>query len=490
MDTGPLERLDSFPYRHGVAELMSAPVVCVAADISVASAARTMNDRRISSVVVLAADGRAAGIVTERDILRLVAAGRSAESVLVGEAMSAPVKTIEADALVYRALARLARFGIRHLPVIDGEGKPIGMLTSGGLLKQRASLALTLGDEIATAADGTALRAAHDQLAGLARGLRAENVGAVDIAAIVSGVTRDLTARAGELAIAEMAESGRGAPPGGWCLLVLGSAGRAESLLAPDQDNALILDDAVRDDAWFAHFGERLNRLLDEAGVPYCKGGVMAGNAHYRRTLTDWCNHIDGWLERPVPEALLNADIFLDFVPVLGDSALAGALRAHATQRAAASLPFLNLLAQSGAQGGSATDLLGRFRLRDGRLDLKLHGLLPIVAGARVIALAWRVAGRSTDARLAEAAAAGALPVEVAARLQEARATIVEALLGQQLADIEAGLAPGNSVDPTSLKRRASSRLRQALAVAAGMPEIVRDTLSNRPLTALPAGTT
>ena len=82
--------------------------------------------------------------------------------------MGSPVHGIDADALVYRALARMARLGVRHLPVIDEAGRPLGMLTARGLLKQRASLALTLGDEIDHAADAATLRAAFAKLPALA----------------------------------------------------------------------------------------------------------------------------------------------------------------------------------------------------------------------------------------------------------------------------------------------------------------------------------
>src|SRR3990170_1348038 len=104
MDTSALERLDSFPYRHRVGELMSGPVVTIEAARPVADAARLMNERRISSVVVLDGEDRLLGIVTERDVLRLVASGSGSLAQPVATAMTAPVHGIEADAPVYRAL--------------------------------------------------------------------------------------------------------------------------------------------------------------------------------------------------------------------------------------------------------------------------------------------------------------------------------------------------------------------------------------------------
>jgi signal-transduction protein with cAMP-binding, CBS, and nucleotidyltransferase domain len=486
MDTTALERLDSFPYRHRVGELMTTPVVTIHAARPIAEAAHLMNERRISSVIVLDDEDRLRGILTERDVLRLVARGAGGLAEPVSAAMTAPVHAIEADAPIYRALARMARLGVRHLPVVDDDDRPIGMLTSGALLKQRASLALTLGDEIACAADGPALRTIHDRLAALVRALRREDVSATQASAVVAGITRDLTARAGELALAEMTSAGQGGAPAPWCLLVLGSAGRGESLMAPDQDNALIHEGGADDDIWFAGFADRLNRLLDEAGVPYCKGGVMAKNRAYRHSLADWRAEVDGWVARPQPEALLGVDIFYDFTAVLGTRRLAGTLRDHATRAAQRSPPFLRLLAAASEHVPRATDLLGRLRTREGRIDLKHYGLFPIVAGARAAALAWGSTATATDARLAEASAKGAFPADTARSLIEARGVLVEAILDQQLEDIAAGRPPDNQIDPKRLGRRATSRLREALATASETPELVREALGNRPVASTP----
>ncbi|MDI1285928.1 MAG: DUF294 nucleotidyltransferase-like domain-containing protein [Reyranella sp.] len=486
MDTSALERLDSFPYRHRVGELMTSPVVTIGPDRPVAEATRLMNDRYISSVIVLDADGRLRGILTERDVLRLVAAAPDRLADPVSAAMTTPVHAIETDAPIYRALARMARLGVRHLPVVDHDNHPVGMLTSGALLKLRASLALTLGDEIALADDGRTLRAIHDRLPTLVRALRGEDVSATQASSVVAGIGRDLAARAGELALAEMKSAGQGEPPAPWCLLVLGSAGRGESLLAPDQDNALVHEGGPGDDAWFAAFAERFNRLLDEAGVPYCNGGVMAKNPSYRHSLAGWQAQIDSWIARPQPEALLGADIFYDFAAALGTRRLAGVLRQHATHAAGHSPTFLYQLAAACDDVPRATDLLGRLRTREGRIDLKRYGLFPIVTAARVVALAWGSTATATDARLADAAAKGAFPDDAARSLIDARGVIVEAILDQQLEDIAAGRIPDNRVDPRRLGRRATSRLREALATSAATPELVHVALSNRPIASAP----
>lgn len=486
MDTKPLEQVDGFPYRHRVCELMASPVVSLPAQATIAEAARTMSERRISSVVILDELGHLRGILTERDVLRLVARDLGGIARSLDTEMSHPVESISSDAPVYRALARMARLGVRHLPVLDETGRPVGMLTAGTLLKQRAGACLTLGDDIASAADPSALRAAHDRLPMLAAALRREHVPATQVSAVIAAIVCDLTARAGELALAAMRNEARGDPPARWCLLVLGSAGRGESLLAADQDNALVHDGTDAQDAWFLAFGERLNNILDAAGIPLCPGGVMAGRPAFCRSLASWRESIASWVAHPQPKALLNVDLFYDFVPVLGDRDLAGELRRHAADAAAASPVFLRLMAQAGEDAGNAFDLLGRLRTMQGRIDLKRCGLFPVVAAARSIALAWRVHATGTDARLQAAGAKGALPSDSVADLVAARATIVQAVLDQQLRDLEQGESFSNRVDPRNLSRPMLRDLRQALKTAADAPDAVRGALSARDLERMP----
>ena len=108
------------------------------------------------------------------------------------------------------------------------------------------------------------------------------------------------------------------------------------------------------------------------------------------------------------------------------------------------------------------------------------------MTAARVLALAWGSTATATEARLADAAAKGAFPEDAARSLIDARGVIVEAILDQQLEDIAAGRVPDNRVDPRRLGRRATSRLREALATSAETPELVRTALSSRPITYAP----
>ncbi|WP_292627991.1 putative nucleotidyltransferase substrate binding domain-containing protein, partial [Mesorhizobium sp.] len=82
---------------------------------------------------------------------------------------------------------------------------------------------------------------------------------------------------------------------------------------------------------------------------------------------------------------LLNVDIVYDLRPVHGDTTLAAQFIEYAYDRGQAEPVFAKLLGEQMTTGNPFT-VFGGFQLEDGRLDIKKHGLFPIVATARTLA--------------------------------------------------------------------------------------------------------
>jgi citrate synthase len=117
---------------------MSHPVVTARPSDAVAIAAQNMRERRVGSVVVVDHDDRAIGILTERDMIRLAAAGSDASTAKVSEWMTADPGTIGPDVDVYAAFAKLAEHGYRHIPVVDNDGngpKLVGIVSMRDLMR-------------------------------------------------------------------------------------------------------------------------------------------------------------------------------------------------------------------------------------------------------------------------------------------------------------------------------------------------------------------
>jgi CBS domain-containing protein len=171
---GVERRLDSYPYRHQVRELMSRPPAFAKADKSLRDALVAMIDARISSLFIGEADAAAAaiGIVTERDILRAIrASGAAALEVPVAAIATRSLVCVSEDAFIYRAIVRMRRFGIRHLAVVADDERISGALSARDLLRLRADTAIVLGDDIDPAPDIPALARAWAKVPTMAASL-------------------------------------------------------------------------------------------------------------------------------------------------------------------------------------------------------------------------------------------------------------------------------------------------------------------------------
>jgi DNA polymerase-3 subunit epsilon/CBS domain-containing protein len=475
-------RLDPYPFRHRNRDVMSAPPRWIAPATPLGDAVREMRAAGVSSLFVEnGTAASAAGIVTEGDVMRAIAAdGGGALPRPVGEFASRPLITIGVDDYAYRAVGRMSERRIRHLAVVDRGGEVVGALSARDLLRLRSSEALMLGEAIDMADDPRALAVAWSRLPDVVASLVEEQMAPREIAAIISRETQAMTARAGLLAERRLAQSGGGGPPVPYALVVLGSAGRGESLLAPDQDNAVVFadtDDAAGAATWFAGFGKHVADILDQAGIPYCKGGVMASNREWRNSVSGWHATIAHWLTRSDPQDLLNVDIFFDLLPVHGDQALGEGVWRHAFEAGRGRPEFAKLLAAASADVQSTLTMFGGFRTEEGRIDLKKGGLLPIVANARLLAIQFGVLERATPARLAgvrDLKVGGGADLD---RLIAIHGLIVDCVLRQQLQDIADGRRPSNRVDPRRLAPAVQSALKDALRAVRDVEPMVRDVL-------------
>ena len=110
-----------------VADIMKANVKSTSPGDTFANVARLLHDNAISSVVVMDGD-RLAGIVTERDLVNLVAEGLDPQTTKVGDRMSTNLDTVEPRSDIGEAAEHMARLRIRHLPVVD-KGKLVGIIS-------------------------------------------------------------------------------------------------------------------------------------------------------------------------------------------------------------------------------------------------------------------------------------------------------------------------------------------------------------------------
>ena len=116
-----------------VSDLPPGPLLSVAPETTVAEVARLMRKDDSDSVAVMS-EGRLVGIITERDLVRAIADGIDAKQVTAEVVMTSDPATVDADEDVAMVAVKMVSLGVRHLPVVNRAGKPIGLVSARNLV--------------------------------------------------------------------------------------------------------------------------------------------------------------------------------------------------------------------------------------------------------------------------------------------------------------------------------------------------------------------
>lgn len=115
-----------------VSEHMTRSLLTIAADATLGEAAASMAERGVGAVVVLEGE-RIAAILTERDVMKAVAAGNDG-SASVTDWMTRHPDTIEPTDTTDHAASLMIHGGFRHLPVVE-HGKIVGIVSIRDLMR-------------------------------------------------------------------------------------------------------------------------------------------------------------------------------------------------------------------------------------------------------------------------------------------------------------------------------------------------------------------
>jgi CBS domain-containing protein len=467
----------------------SDPVVC-GPDTPIREAARLMSAGAATAVVVDLGE-RGYGILTDRDLRSRVLAGGMSGDDPVSAAMSAPAYTCTVDRPAGAVLLEMFDRGLRHFPVLNAEGRVVGVVEEIDLVAARTRSSFYLRQRITRAASATELVTVAAELRPMVIALHDARVAAANVMAVYAVCVDALTRRLLELAIAERACHVDFA----W--LALGSQARREALPSSDVDSAIVWfdDDEDEDAEARADSGGRRNggeageaaeapvrsQLVALArdvvgGLRACglrtdENGVNADAEPFVRSVSSWQQVARSWIADPTQEkALILSSVLLDSRPVWG---VHTGTPVADTFRLATKYPtLLRMLARFALSQrpsarifrGLVLETAGEHR---GRVDLKRGGIVPILALARWGAIAAGVTSASTPERLRAASQAGTLAPEDAHTLGDAFELINNLRLEHQVAQLRAGRPPDDYVDPHELSALMRAQLRQALRAVA-----------------------
>jgi CBS domain-containing protein len=105
-------------------------IIAVAPATPIIEAVRLMKERHVGALMVVESD-RLVGILSERDVVfRVVAEERDAKSTRVADVMTANPETIRPEKPFGHALHMMCEGGFRHVPVVDAQGRAVGMVSA------------------------------------------------------------------------------------------------------------------------------------------------------------------------------------------------------------------------------------------------------------------------------------------------------------------------------------------------------------------------
>lgn len=430
------------------------PVTCLP-QTPIRDALQSMNVERVGSIVITDAGRKPLGMFTLHDLLARVATSSISPDSPIEKVMTRRPLSLPPQAAVYEAAALMARMGFGHVCVVEND-RLIGIVSERDLFSlQRVGL-VQLSRSITHAPDIATLVLLGRDIHRVIDQMLVQGASVAQLTQIITLLNDHITRRVITLCVAEA-----GAPLAAFTWLSFGSEGRQEQTLKTDQDNGILFvppdgrsAQAVREE--LLPLAQKINQALDTCGYPLCRGNIMAGNPECCLSLEEWKARFFEWIEHGTPEHLLNASIFFDFRPIYGERAPVEELQGWVVERVATNATFLRQMAENALRNRPPLGLVRDFVVASGgkypdTIDLKLNGAMPFVDGARLIALANRLAETSTLARFRAAAKVNALQEKEADAWCDAYAFIQLLRMRAHQAQESRGLPLDNHINPDNL---------------------------------------
>jgi CBS domain-containing protein len=443
-----------------VEQLVRRGPVMVDASLSVADAARVMRTEKTSSVLVRTTP---ITIVTEHDLTVLVLAEGLDPATPLSRIALNSVKTVAGAAPIYEAWGWLIDHGVKHLAVVRGDDV-LGVVTSNDLLRSTAQGPVAVLRRVERLAGRQELPGYSQRVTEMASALLSGGLDAMVVAGFVARLNDALVHR-----LLRWGEEKLGPAPCEYAWIVAGSEGRIEQTLLTDQDNALIYAAASESNAtYFQALSEMVNTDLVSAGFPECPGGYMA--KVWNSDVTAFCRRFDTWVADRAMQGVMDAAVWADHRKVSGGLDLTPL--ENALTRAGKDRFFLSTLARTALESKPPSSLLLRLKGESSLVNLKGHGITPIVQLARCYALEMGNNRRPTLERLDAAVRDGLMGKDTRAHVGEAFQFLNGLRLRLQLRRLAEGLAPSNEVKLSDLSAIERARLKDSFSAISDWQEL------------------
>lgn len=451
---------------------MTTPVCTIESDKTVFEASAIMAEQGIGSLVVVDENGEFTGLLTTKHLVhKYMASTKRAEiPTLVSGFMNADPVAMPPEFPIVEAIAELQQKGDDYAVVVKS-AKPIGLISNKDLMHIVFQNSNIYNAHINGMNTLDQLREAHKNIYCIAKTLVANSRLTSSVLPILSAVHLNIQKKVYQITLDSIEkETAETMQRVGNSMIIMGSGGRREMMLDPDQDHAFILDNSAtdKDKKRFMHFGEKFSDNLEYVGYEKCKGNIMASNPEMVKTLKEWKKTIAGWINNPGKEGLLWSAVFFDMDRFEGDETLVWKLKEFISLNVPEKPVFLIQMLERDANTKQPISLFGRINTekageRKGTINLKTSALTFLVDVTRVFILHIGLNDLNTLERGRHLERKKILSPDTVSGLQSSYETIVDLLLKEQISRVEEGGAPNKNIDPSQLSLYNRERLKSSL---------------------------
>lgn len=464
---------DSLLFSNRIRDVMHPKVITCQPTETIVEAARRMTQRGIGSLIVVDPDQQPIGIVTDGDLRKKVIADARLFDMPVREIMSSPLKSISPDSFYFEAVIAMIRNRIKYLPVMEGEDL-VGILSERDLMISQGNNPVALIRQVHQAPDLDQLVAIHKEITRTMKVMLERGGQAKEICELITQLNDHLTHKIIRLGEEAMVRQGLGRPPVEYVWMALGSEGRQEQTLSTDQDNALVFADGDHSreaevQTYFLALAEQVVSGLERCGFPRCTGDMMASNPKWCQPLRVWKEYYRKWITTRDLSAqdILISSIFFDFRTIYGPEDFLKELARSIKEAVGETRTFLPNMALRSLETRPPLGFFNRLIVEKSgeyknKLNLKLHGFIPLVDAVRILALEQGLTKTNTLERIQGLTAKGVFPGDDGRDLYESFNLLMLLRFRHHLDQMNLGKKLDNYVNPSALTQIQRSMLKSA----------------------------
>ena len=359
-------------------------------DTTLINAIQKSMEYKTSSIIVKKKN-KEYGIITDSILkTRVLLEGRDL-NIPVKDIAKFPLLTVFNDDYLFEALTILVKRNIKRIGVLNHNNEMIGILEQIDILSHFSNHTYMVDSKIKKAKNIDELKDASENLLNIIKNLHAKGVKVNHISNLIGQLNTKVYQKLYDLIVPiELQQKA--------CFIVMGSEGRNEQIIKTDQDNALIVKNDI-DVEQFRPYMNQMIKCLNDFGYPLCEGNIMASNPFWCKTVSEYKNEINKWIEKPNMQNYIDLAIFFDSFAVAGDKELLINLKDGLFDKLLNKDVFMAYFAKT-TLTFDTPNIISNFITKKSNIDIKKTAIFPIVQGVRTLALKEKIKETTTLRRI------------------------------------------------------------------------------------------